>query len=406
MDIKFKNALSALLGRPKKIPAQAVSLAELNGFWASFSRFGPDPYANEAVRACIRTLAEHSSKANVKVIRHTAGGLENVNLRLQHIIKYRPNIFMNGRDFLYKVRTLLEINNTVFIAIYRDETGQCTSLYPVPTGSYQVLRAGGRLFVRFNFMGKDPSVLAWEDVAILRKDYNSSDIFGDSNKPVLSSLDILNTANEGMANAIKSTANLRGIWKTTKAAVKDDDLKKWKDNFEKDYLGLENASGIAALDGTSDFKPIEQKPFTAAWEYINQLRNDIYRYFGVSEEIILAKNNSVQWQAFYEGRLEGFLLALGLELTNKIFSDRERGFGNEIIFESNRMGAMSMSDKLGLVSMVDRGALTPNEWRQVLNLSPIAGGDKPIRRLDTVPIEEINKDLKNQQTEEENALPN
>ena len=36
--------------------------------------------------------------------------------------------------------------------------------------------------------------------------------------------------------------------------------------------------------------------------------------------------------------------------------------------------------------MVDRGAMTPNEWRSVMNLGPIEGGDKPIRRLDTAPV--------------------
>ena len=36
--------------------------------------------------------------------------------------------------------------------------------------------------------------------------------------------------------------------------------------------------------------------------------------------------------------------------------------------------------------MVDRGALTPNEWRETMSLAPIEGGDKPIRRLDTAPV--------------------
>ena len=34
-------------------------------------------------------------------------------------------------------------------------------------------------------------------------------------------------------------------------------------------------------------------------------------------------------------------------------------------------------------AMVDRGAMTPNEWRAVLNMVPLPGGDEPIRRLDT-----------------------
>lgn len=38
--------------------------------------------------------------------------------------------------------------------------------------------------------------------------------------------------------------------------------------------------------------------------------------------------------------------------------------------------------------MVDRGALTPNEWRKIFNLAPVEGGDEPIRRLDTRPTSE------------------
>lgn len=37
----------------------------------------------------------------------------------------------------------------------------------------------------------------------------------------------------------------------------------------------------------------------------------------------------------------------------------------------------------GTSGLVDRGALTPNEWRDTFNLSPVADGDKPLRRLDT-----------------------
>jgi hypothetical protein len=46
-----------------------------------------------------------------------------------------------------------------------------------------------------------------------------------------------------------------------------------------------------------------------------------------------------------------------------------------------------MKTKLNLLNMVDRGALTPNEWREIMNLGPIEGGDKAIRRLDTAEVE-------------------
>jgi hypothetical protein len=46
----------------------------------------------------------------------------------------------------------------------------------------------------------------------------------------------------------------------------------------------------------------------------------------------------------------------------------------------------SIGTKLNLLQMVDRGAMTPNEWRAVFNLIPVDGGDTPIRRLDTAAV--------------------
>ena len=53
------------------------------------------------------------------------------------------------------------------------------------------------------------------------------------------------------------------------------------------------------------------------------------------------------------------------------------------MFEASNLQCASLQTKLGFVSMVDRGAMLPNEWRATMNMGPIEGGDKPIRRLDT-----------------------
>ena len=228
----------------------------------------------------------------------------------------------------------------------------------------------------------------WRDLAVLRKDYNTSDVWGDSNSAIMTSLDLLNTTSEGMANAIKSTANLRGILKSTKAMLSDEDVKRSKDRFVNDYMTMSNGSGIASLDSTQSFEAINIQPQIANYKNVEELRNNIYRYFGMNEDVVISRATADQREAFYESRIEPFLLALSLELSNKVFTDRERGFQNEIVFESNRMSYMSMSEKLALVAMVDRGAMTPNEWRLALNLAPLPGGDEPIRRLDTAQVKE------------------
>jgi HK97 family phage portal protein len=326
-------------------------------------------YANDVARSCVHTLAEHTSKANAVARQDPA---------LERLLRVRPNLYMNGKDFLYKCRTLYEVNNTVFVYINRDERGRAISLYPVPNCPAEAVENGGRLYIRFQFAGGQKLTAGWDDLLVLRKHYNESDIFGDSNSAITTSLQLLDTTGQGMANAIKSTANLRGILKSTKAMLSDDDIKRQKDRFVADYLSLENSSGIAMLDSTVDFKAVDVKPEIATYEHVGQLRENIYRYFGVSEEAIQGKLFGDAWEAFYDSAIEPFLIALGLELTYKVYTDRQRGFGNEVVFESSRMQYMSMENKLKLVQMVDRMALTPNEWRQVMNLPAVPWGDEPL----------------------------
>ena len=108
--------------------------------------------------------------------------------------------------------------------------------------------------------------------------------------------------------------------------------------------------------------------------------------FQINEKIIQSKFTEDEWISYFEAKIEPIAIQLSNEYTRKIFSRRERGFGNKIIFEAANLQYASMNTKLQLVQMVDRGALTPNEWREVFNLAPIKGGDEPIRRLDTAVV--------------------
>ncbi len=374
--MNFRNAISALFGGNKQ--RTGTSWREIGTYSSTFYPYQGNVYDNEVARASIHTLAEHTSKANA-VVRQDAG--------LEKLLRIRPNLYMNGKDFLYKCRTLYEVNNTCFVYVNRDERGKAISFYPIPHCPAEAIESGGQLYIRFTFASGTKLTAAWSDLLVLRKYYNKSDIYGDTNQAITTSLDLLSTTGQGMANAIKSTSNLRGILKSTKAMLSDDDVKKQKDRFVADYLSLENSSGIAMLDSTVDFKPVDVKPEIATYEHVGQLRENIYRYFGVSEDAIQGKLHGDAWEAFYDSAIEPFLVALGLELTYKVFSERQRGFGNEIIFESNRLQYLSMTQKLEMVQYIDRGIMTPNELRAVLNLAPIDGGDKPLLRLDTAPMD-------------------
>lgn len=347
---------------------------EFGQYNATFNSFGTNLYASDLVRSCIRPISEHTSKANAVC----------TDEMIARILNTSPNMYMNGKDFLAKVRTKLELQNTVFICIFRDDKGKANGFYPVPYSSFEAVEYHNGLFIQFNFNnGVSPLVFPWGDLVVLRKDYNKSDIAGDDNTAILDMLELISTTNQGVANAVKATANLRGILKSTKAMLSDEDVKKQKDRFVKDYLSLENEGGIASLDSTQEFTPISMNPTVTNWETMKEFRENIYRYYGISDAIVMSKYTEAEMEAFYDSRIEPFLIALSEELTRKVFTERERGFGAHIIYESNRIQYSSNKTKLSMVQLVDRGIMTPNEFRALFNMSPYDGGDEFIMRLDT-----------------------
>lgn len=353
---------------------------EYGGYQARFTSFGTDLYASELVRACVRPLADFTAKARAT----------STDKRIANILTYQPNMYMNGPEFLKKVRTYYELRNNCFIFIDRDDRGRAISFYPVPYATVEGLVYNDRLFIKFEFAGdRDPWVIPWKDLTVIRKDFNRSDLVGDDNSVLIRTLQQISTLNEGLANAVKSTANLRGILKSTKSMLSDEDRKKQRDAFVNDYLNLENEGGIASLDATQEFVPIEMKPMTATYEQMREAREAVYRFFGVNEKVVTGNLTSDEIEAFYELKIEPFLVDLSTALTARVYTEREQSFNHYIVFEANKLQFASITKKADVFSkVVLYGGMTINEWRLGCNLPPIDGGDKLIRRLDAAPVDE------------------
>ena len=388
----FQNLFKSVKNDQNKTYTQ---FQEIGTYKSYFGSFGNNIYMSDDVRSCIRALSEHTSKANPRC----------TDKNVYNLLSLRPNKFMNGKDFLAKTRNLLEIYNTAFIFIDRDQRGQTVALYPIPYQTFEAVQYKGDLFVQFQFAGTGVQKLTvpWADLAVLRKDYLMSDIAGESNTPLLGTLDIQRTLDQGLQNAVKSTSNLRGILKSTKGMLSPEVLKEQKDNFVRDYMNIDNSGGIASLDATQEFKEINIKPTTASAEEQKAYTDRVYRYFGVNEKIIKSNYTESDYDAFYESRIEPFLVALSLELTYKIFTERERAFGNEVWYESNRLQFASAKTKISMVALVDRGLMTPNEYRALFNMSPYDGGDEFVLRLDTSKTGDTTEGGSSESEDEENV---
>ena len=95
--------------------------------------------------------------------------------------------------------------------------------------------------------------------------------------------------------------------------------------------------GVLQSCNTMEFHEITQRTPNIPTIQSQYLRDNLYRYYNVNENILMSKFTETEWNAFYESVIEPIALQLSLEFTFKLLTERERGFGNKIIFTSNRL---------------------------------------------------------------------
>jgi len=362
-------------------------LRMLSGYTPVFTPWQGKPYAADVVRAAVDAIARNAAKLRAKHIRRVDGKIVPVGRQIERLLTVRPNPNMNAYDFLYRLITTLMIENNAWAYPVWDGFN-LVAIWPINCTMAEFLEDESKtIYVKFYFFDGGQVVLPYSEVIHLRRHYYNNDLLGEPNDPINSVLSAIHTTNEGLAQAVKTSAHIRGILKF-QGMLKPEDIKENRDRFVSEYLTMQNTGGIAALDSKAEYIPVDIEPKMVNAAQMKELRDAVFRYFGVNEKIVMGNYTENEWNAFYESTIEPIATQMSLEFTSKLFTERERGFGNEIIFEANRLQYASVSTKLALVALVDRGAMTPNEWREVFNLAPIDGGDKPIRRLDTRPTDE------------------
>lgn len=360
------------------------SIKMLNGFTPYFSNFSGNAYDSDVVRAAVDAIARNGAKLKGKHVRRSNGQIQPTGSSIERLLSF-PNRHMDGYQFLYKTITQLYIKNNAFIMIQRDPLGYPIAFYPLNASQVEFLESASDIFCRFSFLGGEKLTLPYDDVIHLRRFFYKNDLYGEtSDQAILPTLELLNTTNQGIVNAIKSSAFLRGLLKFT-SMLKPEDMKKQRDAFIADYLDISNNGGVAATDAKAEYVPLNNDPKMIDPKTMELIEDKVYKYMGVSSAIVRSDYTENQWNAFYESVLEPIAVQLSLQFTSKLFTVREQGFGNEIIFEANRLQYASNTTKITLVEkLMDRGLLTVNEGREIFNMAPVEDGDKRLISLNFV----------------------
>lgn len=362
------------MGLFEKIFKKPNTRADPNGFFQTLTAYTPAftswngaLYESELVRSAIHAKATHISKLNV-----TVEGSAKPKLRTR--LRTGPNSFQTWGQFLYRLSTILDMQNTAFIVPVLDDYMEMTGYYPILPSRCEILDYNGEPWLKYDFTNGESAVIEMSRCGIMNKFQYQDDFFGSSNTALRSTMELMHIQNEGISEAVKSSATFRFMARMNNFA-KSEDLAKEQKRFTENNL-KRDAGGVLLFPNTyTDIQQIKSTPFVVDADQMNAIKTNVFNYFGVNEDILQNKAFGDAWAAFYEGSIEPFAIQYSDVSTKMTFSERERAAGSMIMATANRLQYMSNQDKLNVsAQMADRGIMNRDEIREIWNLPPLPDG--------------------------------
>ena len=365
------SVLGKLLSGPIDSPTYWSTFTSYN---PTFTSFDGGLYEQMLTRAAVERQASACSKLRPEIVGEAQP-------RIHRAIRTAPNAYMTWPQFLSRVSTILDVDTTAYVVPSFDERGNKVGVWPLRCETAEIVEYEGNPYVRFHFAAGETSLgnvaaLPLDEVCILTRFQYDSDFFGSGNAPIMPTVRLTDLQRQAQEQAMRAAPALRFIGKLG-SAVRPDDVEKKRKQFSDSNLSESNKSGILVYDQSwDDVRQLEPKSYVVPTEEMERIDSNVYNYFGINADILQNKYTEDVWGAYYEGRVEPFAIQLGEGLTRILFSERERSMGNRIMFSSNRLEYASNASKRNMVrDMLDRGVMTLNQAREVLQLPPTEDGN-------------------------------
>lgn len=368
----------------RRAPKDRRPAPTMNGFLPIYSQFGTDIYRSDVVQQVIKCIADEIKKLNPVHIREQGSDPVPVAGNIQEVLN-NPNPLMTTSEFLEKVTYLLLMNYNVFIiptyAVWMDDkTGverrRYESLFPIlPTQVDFIEDGSGKLFCKFYFANGYTSTIPYDDVIHIRYNYAVNQYMGGGeygevdHRALLDTLELNHKLLQGIAKAMNASYAVNGIVKFNTLI---DDGKTEAALAELERKLNANESGFLPLDLKAEFTPLERKTAIVDEPTLKFIDSKILRNWGVPLAILEGDYTKQQYEAFYQKTLEPLIIAFSQAFTKKLFTPRERSFGNKIAFYPKELIFMTVEQTLNMINMLSpTGTLYENEKRIALGLKPL-----------------------------------
>ena len=367
--------------RKKKIVQKTTSeyFDLLSGYKPVFSGFSGGVYEMSQTRAAIHANANHRSKLQIDIVGDTYKDLA-------AILKNKPNPYQTTSQFLYKISTILDCENTcILIPLYdANYPDNIVGIYPVHASSASLVNHDGVLYLQY-IQQRKKKAIEYDRCGILTKMSYNNEIFGDANTALKPTMDLAQIHTQSITEAVKSSATIRFLVRLSNT-FREDDINKARDRFISDNLTSKSGGVLIADNKFADIKQLDSKPIIVDDKQMALIDNNVHDYFGVNRKILQNTYNSAEWSAYYEGNIETFAIQLSQVLTSMLFTHDDIARGCMVYLSANRLQYASNEEKINIVStLFDRGLLTTNQGLDIFCLPPVEdGGDKRYIRKDYI----------------------
>ena len=368
----------------RKSPNKTKYAPTMDGFTPIYSQFGTSIYASDVVQQALKCIVDEVKKLNPMHVRYLDSDVTPVKSSIQDVLD-EPNQLMTTSEFLEKTTWLLLMNYNVFIVptYYTwvdDKTGSerryYEALYPLNPSQVDFIEdSTGRLFVQFMFWNGYQTTIPYDDVIHIKLNYSVNQYMGGNilgqpdHEALLKTLELNDTLLKGVAKAMNASYAVNGVMRYN-TMIDDGSMEQNIRELEKKLQN--NESGILPMDLKGEYIPLERKSQIVDEDTLKFIDEKILRNFGVPLSILTGDYSKDTYESFYQKTLEPLIKAMSQAFTKKLFTRRERAFGNRIELYPKDLIFMTMSQKIDMVNLLaPTGALYENEKRATFGLMPL-----------------------------------
>ena len=171
-----------------------------------------------------------------------------------------------------------------------------------------ITEGNGVKYLVYSFGGSDRGAIELERAGIMTQFQYHDELFGESNKPLKPTMDMIHANNQGIIEGVKSAAAIRFMGKLAQV-LKPADIDAERERFVASNLSPQNSNGILLFDQKyEEVKQVTSEPFVVDDKQMGQIKDNVFSYFGTNENILQNKFTSDVWNAYYEGKIEPFAI--------------------------------------------------------------------------------------------------